>query len=238
MSTTKSIHRSVAALNLPTQVPALISSAKAMVQAMTNNASFATPAPPLATVSSAINDLETAETATQSRTKGAATTRNEKKAALMQLLEQVRAYVQTVADTNLENGGSAASQSAGMSVKKTTVRVHTRTFAAQPGAVSGSVKMVALVGRAPRVVRVAVQHRRRQDLDRGAGHVAGQDGHRGADAGRDGHLPLPRRYQDGRGGLEPVDQRHREVAGERAGRAREEDRSAGGPTRAAGYVSR
>ena len=143
MSTsTKRINRAVVVLKLSKSVPALINEAKGMVTAMTNNsATFTAPSPPLAALTSAINELEVAETAALARTRGAATTRNDKRAALVQLLEQERTYVQTVADTNMENG-AALIQSAGMSVRKAVVH-GPRTFSAKPGAVSGAVKLVA-----------------------------------------------------------------------------------------------
>jgi hypothetical protein len=141
MSTPKGINRAVVALKLPRPVPALIKSAQAIVTAMTNNAHFQTPEPPLATVTSATNDLATAETATQARTRGAAATRNDKLATLVQLLEQLKGYIQKTADANMENGASII-QSAGVAVKKAVVRAP-RTFEAKPGAVSGSVKLVA-----------------------------------------------------------------------------------------------
>jgi hypothetical protein len=141
MSTTpKTIHRSLASLKLPTKVPALITYAQGIVKAMTGNVSFPSPTPALATVTEAINELQAAETATLARTKGAAATRNEKRAALVTLLQQLRGNIQAAADANVENGASII-QSAGIAVKKTPVRAK-RVFAAKPGAVSGSVKLV------------------------------------------------------------------------------------------------
>ena len=56
----------VAVLKLPQPVAKLIALAKAIILAMTNAKSwFATPIPPLATVSSDVDALDTAETATQ-----------------------------------------------------------------------------------------------------------------------------------------------------------------------------
>jgi hypothetical protein len=79
MSTTKvAVHRPIAILDLPKPVPALITFAQGMVAAMTGNAAFATPAPPLATVEAAIQDLQAAETAALSRVKGSVAVRNEK----------------------------------------------------------------------------------------------------------------------------------------------------------------
>jgi hypothetical protein len=142
MSTTpKTVHRSLASLKLPTPVPALITYAQGIVKAMTANAAFANPTPTLAAVTSAISDLQTAETATLARTKGAAAVRNEKKTALVTLLQQLRGYVQAEADANVETGASTI-QSAGLAVRKTPVRPP-RVFAAKPGDVSGAVKLVA-----------------------------------------------------------------------------------------------
>jgi hypothetical protein len=141
MSTPKGINRAVVTLKLPKPVPALIKYVQAIVTAMTNNANFPSPAPTLASITGAINDLATAETATQARTHGAAATRNDKLATLVQELEQLKAYIQKTADANMENGASII-QSAGVAVRKTAVRAP-RTFEAKAGAVSGTVKLVA-----------------------------------------------------------------------------------------------
>jgi hypothetical protein len=139
-TTPKSPRRATASLKLPRNVPALLTQAQNIVQAMTNNPAFPSAAPSLATVTAAIHDLQTAETATLSRTKGAATTRNEKRTAVVKLLEQLKNQVQTTADASLDTSGSVI-QSAGMAVKKTPVRT-AKTFAAKPGAVSGAVHLV------------------------------------------------------------------------------------------------
>jgi len=141
MTTPKGINRAVVTLKLPRPVPALIKYGRAMVTAMTNNANFTNPEPALASVSAALDELQVAETATQARTRGAAATRNDKRATLVQLLEQVKGYIQKTADANMENG-AAIIQSAGVSVKKPAARAP-RTFEAKPGPVSGSVKLVA-----------------------------------------------------------------------------------------------
>lgn len=140
-ATPKAVHRSLAILKLPTQVPALITYAQGIVKAMTGNAAFANPTPTLTSITSAITDLQTAETATLARTKGAAATRNEKKATLVTQLQQLRSYVQTTADANVETGASTI-EGAGLAVRKTAVHAP-RVFAAKPGDVSGSVKLVA-----------------------------------------------------------------------------------------------
>ena len=115
------VRRAIASLRLPTKVPALITYAQGIVKGMTGNGSFPTPSPTLAAVSAAINDLQTAETAALARTKGAVATRNEKRVALVALLEQLRSYIQSTADATIKNGASII-QSAGITVRKTPVR--------------------------------------------------------------------------------------------------------------------
>jgi hypothetical protein len=140
-TTSTSTHRTIASLKLPNKMPALVTYAQGIVKSMTGNASFPNPVPTLATVSAAIEDFQTAETAALARTKGAVATRNEKRSALAQLLEQLKGYVQTAADGNVDNGESII-LSAGIAVRKTAIRAP-RIFAAKPGAVSGAVTLVA-----------------------------------------------------------------------------------------------
>jgi hypothetical protein len=92
------------------------------------------------TISAAIAELQTAETAALARTKGAVITRDEKRTALVQLLQQLKGPIQAAADANLENGASIIA-SAGVAVKKTVVR-SPRVFGAKPGAVTGTAKLV------------------------------------------------------------------------------------------------
>jgi hypothetical protein len=136
-------HRSIVSLKLPKPVPKLITYATGIVTAMTSNPSFPTPVPALATVTAAIAALQAAETTALARTKGAVLTRNEKATALVALLQQLKSYIQTQADANLENGASIIG-SAGVAVKKTVVR-SPRAFGAKPGAVSGTAKLVTVL---------------------------------------------------------------------------------------------
>jgi hypothetical protein len=141
MPTVNSTHRSIVSLKLPRACPGLITYAQGIVTAMTGNPNFPTPVPPLSTVQQAIAALQTAETAALSRAKGAATVRNEKKQALVVLLQQLKATVQAAADANLESGASII-ESAGVAVRKATIHAP-RVFTAKPGAVSGSAKLIA-----------------------------------------------------------------------------------------------
>src|ERR1019366_733129 len=117
MTTIKKAPRSLVSLKLPTVVGLLISFARALVQALTGNPSFPNPTPTLGALSAAINDLETAQTAALTRVKGAVEVRNEKHAALVKLLADLRAYVQTVANAGLPEHAAGIIQSAGMNVK-------------------------------------------------------------------------------------------------------------------------
>lgn len=137
----KSTKRSFVSLHLPEPVPALITYAQSVVTAMSNNPHFTAILPSLADVSAAIAALQSAETAALSRLKGTIVVRNDKKAALVTLLGELRNYVQKTADADQENG-AAIIQSSGFPVRKTPVR-KPRTFAAAPGAVSGSVVVKA-----------------------------------------------------------------------------------------------
>ncbi len=140
-TTTKSTRRATVTLHLPPSAPALITYARGIVKAMTGNPSFPSPAPALAVVTAAIDELQTAETAAQGRAKGATTTRNDKREALVVLLQQLRGHIQAVADADPTNG-AAIIQTAGVAVRKVPTR-QARAFAAKPGAVSGSAKVVA-----------------------------------------------------------------------------------------------
>jgi hypothetical protein len=69
----------------------------------------------VAALTAAVNDLQTAETAALSRAKGAATVRDDKRVVVVGLLQQLRGYVQAIADATPENG-AAIIESAGLAV--------------------------------------------------------------------------------------------------------------------------
>jgi len=137
----KGTHRSLAALNLPKSVPAIVARAEAIVAAMTDNPHFPAPVPALWLLSKAISDLLNAEAAALTRAKGAAAIRNERRTMVGSLLQQLRGYVQVTADSDPENG-AAIIASAGMTVKKLPDRPP-RVFSARPTAVPGEVKVIA-----------------------------------------------------------------------------------------------
>src|SRR5579875_3346479 len=105
-NTSKIVHHAVVSLNLPTQVPALVNDTRGIVKAMTGNPAFPNPTPTLAAITTAADDLQAAATAALTRAKGTVAIRNEKHTALVQLLVQLKAYIQARADANPENGAS------------------------------------------------------------------------------------------------------------------------------------
>jgi hypothetical protein len=148
MSTSnKSIQRATISLDVPVKIADVILYATNIVQKMTGNPSFPTPTPTVAALDAALSDLHAAETAALSRAKGSATVRNDKRTVLVSLLQQLRGYVQSVADATPENGASII-ESAGLTVRKISTPGK-RSFAARPGALSGSA-IVTAVAAGPR----------------------------------------------------------------------------------------
>jgi hypothetical protein len=134
-------HRVLVSLHLPGPIGLLLSFARAVILAMTGNSHFLTPTPALLAVDGAVSDLEKAQSAVLARAKGALVPRDEKRAALGQLLHQLATYVQGIADADPANA-AAIIQSAAMDVHKDTTHGK-RPFAAKQGPASGSVKLVA-----------------------------------------------------------------------------------------------
>jgi hypothetical protein len=142
-NTSKNVRRPTLTLALPKGAPALVTFAQTVVKRMTANPSFPNPTPPLAAVTVAIGDLQTAEQGALSRTKGAVVLRNEKRTAHVGVLHQLAAYIQAVADSDTANAASII-ESAGVAVRKTPTR-RARAFTAKPGPVSGVAQVVAQV---------------------------------------------------------------------------------------------
>jgi hypothetical protein len=136
---TVSKHRTLVALNLPDQVPALLGVVEVILQGMTGNPFFPAPTPSLATVAAALADLRDAEVATLTRTRGTAEVRNEKLAALHSLLHRLKAYVQGVADDNPAQAAGII-ESAGMNAWKAGPGGKA-AFDVRAGAVNGTVRM-------------------------------------------------------------------------------------------------
>ncbi|HEX3344699.1 MAG TPA: hypothetical protein VHS09_09015 [Polyangiaceae bacterium] len=139
MTTIPTTHRALVSLSLPKTVPALITYAQQIVDAMTGNASFPTPSPALTAITQGITDLQTAEASALSRVKGAVQGRNDKRAALVKLLQLLKSYIQSVADRDAETAPTVI-RGAGVAVKKAPVR-RPRTFTVAAGTLSGSAKL-------------------------------------------------------------------------------------------------
>ena len=137
---TNPTHRSIASLKLPNNVLALIRYGQGIVTGMTGNPAFPNPSPPLAEVAATIAALNTAETATLTRVKGSVATRNTARATLRTQLQKLKSCVQDAADADPEHG-IAIIESAGVAVRKSPVHPP-RVFAATPGPVAGSAKLV------------------------------------------------------------------------------------------------
>jgi hypothetical protein len=141
-ATTNVIRRAIAQLKLPEyEVPLLTSYVSFIVQRMTGNPFFPAPVPSLATVSAALGDLNVAQTATLTRAVGTVAARDQKRQVLVMLLQQLKAYVQSVADQDLETAATTI-ESSGMAVRKHLV-LPPRTFDAKAGPTPGSIKLVA-----------------------------------------------------------------------------------------------
>jgi hypothetical protein len=109
-----------------------------------NIAQFPNPTPTLKAVDSAVSDLEKAQAAVLARVKGSTEQRAAKRAALVQLIDALRSYVQGVSDLDPANS-AAIIQSAGFAVRKVPAH-RARVFAVTQGAMTGSVKVVAPIG--------------------------------------------------------------------------------------------
>jgi hypothetical protein len=136
-------HRTIVALAFPVRVAALISLAKAIVDGLNGNPSFPNPDPSIAALNAAIAELETAETAANTRVHGAVATRDQKRAALIALLRGAKAFVQKIADAHPDTA-PALIQSAAMGVKRPTGHGR-RVFSVKQGTLSGSVAVAAAV---------------------------------------------------------------------------------------------
>ena len=118
---TTATHHLLVALNLPTHVPDIIKQGRAIVVAMTANTSFPSSNPALAAVTTALDELDTAETAALTKAKGTAEARDAALAKVKRLLRQLEAYVQLIADGSGEQAEPVI-VSAAMNVRKVTPR--------------------------------------------------------------------------------------------------------------------
>jgi hypothetical protein len=133
--------KAIAVLNLPKPAKKVSLIARSIVSAMTTNqSSFPSPSPSLATLAADIAALETADAFALSRTKGAREERDVKLAIVHSELLRLKAYVQEVADQS-GSYAEALIEIAAMSVKKPSLRRKV-PFKVVDGSVSGSVRLL------------------------------------------------------------------------------------------------
>jgi hypothetical protein len=129
----------------PRPVAAFLSMAKAILQAVTNaKATFPTPNPSLATLTTDISSFDSAQSSALTRAKGAVQARNAAMVVVSADLDLLRGYVQQVADADPSNA-LAIAHSAGMDLRKTPVRSK-NDLNAKPGTTSGTLAVSARVG--------------------------------------------------------------------------------------------
>jgi hypothetical protein len=135
----------IAVLKLPKKVKNVITYGQSVVAAMTDNVSFPSPIPPLATFESDVSALNTAETAVLSRVKGAVETRDAKLVIVQNDFKSLLAYVQGVASAGTPTNAAALIEGAGFLVRQVPSR-DKPALRAKAGSVSGSVKLTAKAG--------------------------------------------------------------------------------------------
>ena len=133
-----------AVLNLSDHVPDVIKQLQAIHASMDGNKWFPSPTVALALFLAAINELDASETAAKTKARGLAKIRNSKLRTAKSQAHLLKAYVQSIANANPEHAAEII-ESAGMSVKKLTVR-QPQGFTAECGDVSTSVDLAAPAG--------------------------------------------------------------------------------------------
>lgn len=139
---TRSRKRIKVALYEPANVGALIILAHFVLVCMTGNSWFPNPAPPLATIKSALAKLEKLNAEAQGGPLGSRAKRDDARDVLVSHLHLLRAYVQWVAEQNPKHA-EAIIESSGFGAGRRTFPGKA-LFDVLPGEVSGSVRIVAL----------------------------------------------------------------------------------------------
>jgi hypothetical protein len=133
-------HRHVLiAAHLPTSAPGLVTFTHALIAALTGNPHVPTPNPPLSTLLDLVTKLETAQTATKSRTAGTVGARNSAKGALISAVRTEIATIQALADADPDNA-EAIITSTSLTLRKKNARTKA-SFAVKQGEVSGTVHL-------------------------------------------------------------------------------------------------
>jgi fibronectin type III domain protein len=125
-------------------VPEKIAKAHQIVAALTGNADFPTPSPPLATITSAANELKTADDdvlAARQSGKEKTVIRNQKVDVIDQLLTQCAGYVESVAGTNERLILSAGFDVRALKVNTTEAPTQPQDLAASAGDHDGEIDL-------------------------------------------------------------------------------------------------
>ncbi len=131
----------VVAMNLPKPANKVLALARSTVERMQGNPFFPAPNPPLATLVADIDALDAAEAYVLTRTQGAREARTAKLAVLRRDLKQLAAYVQSIADANVEEA-RAVVESTAFAVKRPSIRTKP-AFQVVRGPTPGTVRLLA-----------------------------------------------------------------------------------------------
>lgn len=133
-------------LKKPHTVTGVIDLAQAVDTSITNNATtFPSPTPAMTKFSADIAALVTAQAAAKARTKGAIDLRDAKLAIVVADLDQLRGYVETVANSDPGNAVAIA-HSAGMEVRKARIAPPKDAMNIKQAKAAGPVVLTARVG--------------------------------------------------------------------------------------------
>lgn len=132
-------------LNLKSlSIPEKLARSQQIVAALTGNPNFTSPHPPLAQVTAAINELETAANAAQAarqEAKARTAAQNAKEEALDQLLTQLVAHVESIAGSNQELIMSAGLDVRGMSALSAAAPAAPPSLTAAAGNHDGAIEL-------------------------------------------------------------------------------------------------
>jgi hypothetical protein len=135
--------KAIAVLKLSNKVNDVIAFAQAVATSMAAaKTTFPAPVPTITAFQADIASLVTSETAAMGRTKGAVETRNAKLEVVKGDLENLRSYVQTVADAANPTNAAAIIESSGMNLRAVTLPDKSALKVRQ-GLVSGAVLLMA-----------------------------------------------------------------------------------------------
>ncbi|MFI5149305.1 MAG: fibronectin type III domain-containing protein [Bacteroidia bacterium] len=140
MPSTAKVHKRTVALFLNRKsIPQLIADARHYVTQITGNANFPAPNPPLADITTEINNLDAAYNLSLTRARGSVSAMHAEATILMHSLKALGAYVELQANKDPENA-AVIIEGAGMTVKKTSTRPP-RVFNAKQGDIFGTIKL-------------------------------------------------------------------------------------------------